>query len=113
MRTDAAQGRLKMTQRNDGGKVFPWCGDLNDCPTINLGISLRDYFAVKSLSVAWKLHKKNIEGCLYRDHSDGCETLLEVNALISYWQTDEEDPVQIAKIAYVLADSMLAARERS
>ena len=29
--------------------AFPWCGDLNECPTINLGMSLRDYFAAKAL----------------------------------------------------------------
>ena len=30
-------------------KAFPWCGDLNDCPTINLGMNLRDYFAAKAM----------------------------------------------------------------
>lgn len=34
---------------NTGGRAFPWCGDLNDCPTINLGITLRDYFAAKAM----------------------------------------------------------------
>ena len=29
--------------------AFPWCGDLNDCPTINLGMTLRDYFAAKAI----------------------------------------------------------------
>lgn len=29
--------------------VFPWCGDLNTCPTINLGMTLRDYFAAAAL----------------------------------------------------------------
>ena len=37
------------TPINDGGPAFPWCGDLNDCPTINLGMSLRDYFATKAM----------------------------------------------------------------
>ncbi len=30
-------------------RAFPWCGDLNDCPTINLGMTLRDYFAAKTM----------------------------------------------------------------
>jgi hypothetical protein len=30
-------------------RAFPWCGDLNDCPTINLGMTLRDYFAAKAM----------------------------------------------------------------
>ena len=34
---------------NTGGRAFPWCGDLNDCPTINLGMTLRDYFAAKAM----------------------------------------------------------------
>ena len=35
---------------NTGGPAFPWCGDLNDCPTINLGMTLRDYFAAKAMN---------------------------------------------------------------
>ena len=34
---------------NTGGPAFPWCGDLNECPTINLGMTLRDYFAAKAM----------------------------------------------------------------
>jgi hypothetical protein len=34
---------------NNGGSAFPWCGDLNECPAINLGMTLRDYFAAKAL----------------------------------------------------------------
>ena len=30
-----------------GGPAFPWCGDLNDCPTFNLGMTLRQYAAIK------------------------------------------------------------------
>ena len=39
-----------MTEKNTGGPAFPWCGDLNDCPTINLGMTLRDYFAAAALT---------------------------------------------------------------
>lgn len=36
--------------KDNGGPAFPWCGNLNECPTINLGMSLRDYFAAKAAS---------------------------------------------------------------
>ena len=32
-----------------GGPAFPWCGDLNETPFINLGMTLRDYFAARVL----------------------------------------------------------------
>jgi hypothetical protein len=38
-----------MSNTNTGGPAFPWCGDLNECPTINLGMTLRDYFAAKAM----------------------------------------------------------------
>lgn len=34
-----------MSEKPTGGAAFPWCGDLNACPTINLGMSKREYFA--------------------------------------------------------------------
>jgi hypothetical protein len=36
--------------------AFPWCGDLNDCPTINLGMTLRDYFAAKAMQTLVSKH---------------------------------------------------------
>jgi hypothetical protein len=39
-------GDLEMSKET-GGRAFPWCGDLNETPTINLGMTLRDYFAAK------------------------------------------------------------------
>lgn len=38
-----------MSNTNHNQPAFPWCGDLNECPTINLGISIRDYFAAKAM----------------------------------------------------------------
>ena len=38
-----------MSNTNTGGPAFPWCGDLNECPTINLGMTMRDYFAAKAM----------------------------------------------------------------
>ena len=40
-------------------RAFPWCGDLNDCPTINLGLTLRDYFAAKAMQA--KISSGSIE----------------------------------------------------
>ena len=69
---------------NTGGPAFPWCGDLNECPTINLGMTLRDYFAAKAmqgmLAYAY-FHPLAME--------DGC-----------------------ARDAYAMADAMLKAREQ-
>ena len=46
-----------MSEKSNGGNAFPWCGDLNDCPTINLGMSLRDYFAARLMPHAWSAHQ--------------------------------------------------------
>jgi hypothetical protein len=34
-----------MSEIKTGGPAFPWCGDLNETPYINLGLTIRDYFA--------------------------------------------------------------------
>jgi hypothetical protein len=38
-----------MSEIKTGGRAFPWCGDLNETPTINLDMTLRDYFAAKAM----------------------------------------------------------------
>ena len=48
-----------MTDKDTGGPAFPWCGDLNECPTINLGMTLRDYFAIHSLAACNLYHKEH------------------------------------------------------
>ena len=74
-----------MKKINDGGRAFPWCGDLNDCPTINLGMTLRDYFAAKAMQGMFA--------------ADTVESFM---------------PIEIkAAAAYQMADAMLAAREQS
>lgn len=40
--------------------AFPWCGDLNDCPTINLGMTLRDYFAAKAMQAMTHRGEANV-----------------------------------------------------
>ena len=69
---------------NTGGPAFPWCCDLNECPTINLGMTLRDYFAAKAM-----------QGILACDVDCGPEHVLI-----------------IAGNAYKMADTMLKAREQ-
>lgn len=85
-----------MTQRNDGGKAFPWCGDLNDCPTINLGMSLRDYFAAKAM-----------QGLLANPGGP-----IQANGM-NGWSLTNCTGADVAMMAYAMADAMLAARERS
>ena len=67
---------------NKNERAFPWCGDLNDCPTINLGITLRDYFAAKAMQA-------------YLSSPRGASLPNEV----------------IAREAYKTADAMMKARE--
>jgi hypothetical protein len=65
-------------------RAFPWCGDLNDCPTINLGMTLRDYFAAKAM-----------------------QTFLQTNSGVIGCNRYE---YQIAEDAYDIADAMLKVR---
>ena len=74
---------------NTGGPAFPWCGDLNECPTINLGMTLRDYFAAKAMTTMF--YPKIMESI----------------------RTDEDlDCLEVAGFAYAMADAMLKAREQ-
>lgn len=70
-----------MSEKNSGGSAFPWCGDLNETPFINLGMTLRDYFAAKALQ-----------------------------ALIGKLD-DPKEAGEVAEAAYLFADDMLKARE--
>jgi len=71
-------------------RAFPWCGDLNDCPTIHLGMTLRDYFAAKAM-----------QGLIAspRMPSPAAQGGFDV--------TD----VMVADLSYKMADAMLKARE--
>ncbi len=73
-----------MSNTNTGGPAFPWCGDLNECPTINLGISIRDYFAAKAMQTY--MHNE-------------------------IWNPDTYK--NAAEKSYRMADAMLRAREAS
>ncbi len=71
-----------MTERDTGGRAFPWCGDLNECPTMNLGMTLRDYFAAKAMLIGGPAN-----------------------------QPPAYDNETRAKYAYEMADAMLKARD--
>lgn len=78
-----------MADKETGGRAFPWCGNLNDAPTIGLGMTLRDYFAAKAL-LGW---------------------------LAGYPETSSHPVVagnedKVAQEAYQMADAMLAARSK-
>ena len=74
--------------KETGGPAFPWCGDLNECPTINLGMTLRDYFAAKAMQAGI--------------------------GLIPHMKQPREGvtvPQAITEMAYEYADAMLKARQ--
>ena len=77
-----------MSAIDHGGAAFPWCGDLNDCPTIGLGMTLRDYFAGKALAA--------LIGFDGKDYNK---------------RGDKGVPI-MAKYAYEYADAMLAERAK-
>lgn len=80
--------------KEQGGPAFPWCGDLNDCPTINLGMTLRDYFAAKAL-----------QGMLAADgQPDDEEEYMRRNDYKKFCKV-------FAESSYDMADAMLEARK--
>lgn len=75
-----------MSEVNTGGRAFPWCGDLNETPMINLGLTVRDYFAAKALAALINHPNKDGENC-------GAKAV-----------------PTLAKFAYEYADAMIRAR---
>jgi hypothetical protein len=68
--------------------AFPWCGDLNACPTINLGLTKREYFAAHS-GVTW---------------TDAVNFATEGNTIK---RTGPEIAAALAAMRYCVADAML------
>jgi hypothetical protein len=65
---------------NTGGPAFPWCGDLNECPSINLGMTIRDYFAAKAMQ-AIILHPQGHAGrwdLVAEESYDSADAMLRV-----------------------------------
>lgn len=81
-----------MIEIKGSGPAFPWCGDLNETPFINLGMTLRDYFAAKAM-----------EGM------NSNPELMQVVTRGSILNGSALD--RMAKNAYLQADAMLRARE--
>ncbi|HHG9960359.1 TPA: hypothetical protein ACPZLH_001535 [Yersinia enterocolitica] len=79
-----------MADKKMGGRAFPWCGDLNDTPTIELGMTLRDYFAAKAMAAIVRR---------YDGHSFG-------------GGPQSPQYKELACDAYLIADAMLAARSK-
>lgn len=75
-----------MSEIETGGRAFPWCGDLNDTPSINLGMTLRDYLAAKAMAAY----------------------LMPAGAGQTWALRSDFD--YIAETAYLAADAMLRAR---
>lgn len=87
---------------NKDKPAFPWCGDLNECPTINLGMTLRDYFAAKALPITYQYWMTDYY------HPDAVDADIRVS--------DERGSIMavmdlMAEYAYEIADAMLKARE--
>ena len=81
-----------MNNTNTGGPAFPWCGDLNECPTINLGMTLRDYFAAKAMILVMPDVIKELQkGYLSQEKTDKLKTVA-------------------CEACYGIADAMLSAR---
>ena len=69
-----------MCEPIDGGPAFPGPNGFLDMP--NVGLSLRDYFAVKAMPIA-----------------------------STFYDTNEEVVTEVAKWCYRMADEMLKARQ--
>lgn len=72
-----------MSEINTGGRAFPWCGDLNETPSINLGMTLRDYFAAKAMPGIYE----NLCAML-KEKGQSVPNVYECVALAAYEQAD-------------------------
>ena len=74
--------------KNDGGPAFPQISELGDVAATSNGMSLRDWFAGQALVAVMDLCKCDIRN------------------------TNEKKSEMFARKAYLMADAMLAAREK-
>lgn len=84
------------TTKPDGGSAFPYSALIPDQETRQMvgtiyadshGMTLRDYFAAKALGLG---------NDYFYDHTDGIDT----------------KPVEVARLAYQIADAMILEREK-
>ena len=76
--------------------AFPFVAKDHTGTMINMGMSLRDYFAAQALPTAVKLNTQQYNRELGKEW---------------FWD-DEEDAAFAASVAYQLADAMLKEREK-
>lgn len=78
--------------REDGGPAFPSHGSMGE--VTHQGMFLRDYFAAKALPQAWAAELADLQ---------------HFNADVTDRYVSE---INVARIAYRIADAMLAARQQ-
>ena len=83
-----------MTDKNT--PAFPLVAEDHTGMMINMGMSLRDYFAAQALPTAVKLNTQQYNRELGKEW---------------FWD-DEEDAAFAASVAYQLADAMLKERQK-
>jgi hypothetical protein len=66
-----------MNEIETGGHAFPWCGDLNKAPTINLGMTLRDYFATSAITAVMTRYGRS-----YLPADIACDVYLIADAML-------------------------------
>ena len=76
--------------------AFPFVAKDHTGTMINMGMSLRDYFAAKAMPLAYKINKDTNDANIGENH----------------WVWDAEDWAYIAEAAYGIADAMLRERQK-
>ena len=79
--------------KNNGGSAFPFSVDVDGTKAINIGLSIRDYFAAKAM-----------QGFLANN--------VTVEQILRYSPIDEKACDTYSDFAYEIADSMLSRREK-
>jgi hypothetical protein len=101
---------------NDGGPAFPnaqrlWDSDAQSWAVHSIGgMSLRDWFAGMALPSLCKAMLEDSKAELKHDSPKECN--LQLNPWLYDGQDDGSDFAKVALASYILADAMLAARNR-
>ena len=82
-----------MTDKNT--PAFPFVAEDESGMMINMGMTLRDYFAAKAMALAYKVNKERNDA----------------NFGPAGWNFDVKDVEYIASVAYDFADAMMEARD--
>ena len=75
--------------------AFPFVAEDESGMMINMGMTLRDYFAAKAMALAYKVNKERNDA----------------NFGPTGWNFDVKDVEYIASVAYDFADAMMQARD--